>query len=135
MTNDKKVKSRPRPLSPHLQVYKPQLTSMTSILHRASIVAMFFIALLFVYHIFKEAFGIKCECYSWLTTDKNGQLVYKLLLSGMALVVSYWVCASIRHLCFDLGKGYEVETAYKTGWLSIIATLALTAFIINWGIL
>lgn len=135
MSKEKNVKSRPRPLSPHLQIYKPQMTSMSSIFHRASIVGMFFISLLFVYYIFKESFGFNCQCYNWLTTDETGIIFYKLGLSVSALVFSYWVCASIRHLFFDIGKGLDIPTAYKSGWLSIISTLALTAYIINFGIL
>ena len=135
MTKEKNVKSRPRPLSPHLQVYKPQLTSISSILHRASIVGMFFLTVIFTWILYKDSFAVQCDCHNWLKTDETGQIVYKLLLSGAALCVSYWICASIRHLAFDIGKGYDIPTAYKTGWLSFISTLALTAFIINWGIL
>lgn len=131
----KNVKSRPRPISPHLQVYKPQMTSMTSILHRASIVVMFFATLAFVYVLYKEAFAIECACYKWLMESDNGQLLFKIGLSFIALSASYWVCANIRHLFFDIGKGYDIPTAYRTGWLSIITALALAAYIINYGIL
>lgn len=135
MAKEKNVKARPRPLSPHLQVYKPQLTSFTSIVHRGSIVAMFFISLLFVHILGVQSFGVECKGYEWLTQSDDGKFAFKILLSLAALAASYWVCATIRHLFFDIGKGFDIPTAYKTGVLSIIAALALAAYIINFGIL
>jgi len=135
VNNNKNIKSRERPLSPHLQAYKPQLTSVTSILHRASIVGMFFMSLIFAWYIFFNAFSVQCMAYNWFTTNETGKVIYKVFLSGCALVFSYWLCASIRHLFFDIGKGYQLETAYKTGWASIIASLLIASSIIIWGIL
>ena len=124
---------RERPLSPHLQVYKPQITSALSIFHRASIITMYFAALAFVYFLYLQAFPFECACAAWLTGSETGQLIAKIALSGLALASSYWVCATIRHLFWDIGKGFEIKTAYKTGYLSIACTLVLTIAIIYFG--
>lgn len=135
MAEERKIKSRERPISPHLQVYKPQITSVLSILHRISTVVMYFAALLFTYVLYREAFGGECKCYAWLTESEEGKVVTKVVLSGFAVSASYWICATIRHLFWDIGKGFELSTAIKTGWLSVITTLALSAYIINYGVL
>ena len=121
---------RERPLSPHLQVYKPQFTSMLSIMHRGSIVAMYFVSLGFVYFLALQAFGFECMCANWLTTSETGIIVGKILLSCVAIAASYWIMATIRHLLWDIGYGFELDKAYKTAKISIIATLLLAAVII-----
>jgi succinate dehydrogenase / fumarate reductase cytochrome b subunit len=121
---------RERPLSPHLQVYKPQFTSMLSIMHRGSIVAMYFVSLVFVYFLALQAFGFECMCANWLTTSETGIIVGKLLLSGVALAASYWIMATIRHLLWDIGYGFELDKAYRTAKISVMATLILAGIII-----
>lgn len=121
---------REKPLSPHLQIYKPQFTSMLSIMHRGSIVAMYFISLAFVYFLALQAFGFECMCANWLTTTETGNLVGKLILSCVAVKASYWIMATIRHLLWDIGYGFELDKAYKTAKISIFSTLALSLLII-----
>jgi succinate dehydrogenase / fumarate reductase cytochrome b subunit len=121
---------RERPLSPHLQVYKPQLTSVLSILHRASIVAMYFGILIFCYIVFSFAFVQQCPITEWVKDSENGQLFLRLFLSFYAVASSYWVVATIRHLMWDFGYGFEIKTAYRTAYISIISTIILSAIII-----
>lgn len=135
MAEERKVKSRERPTSPHLQVYKPQLTSVTSILHRVSVVVSYVAVILFAHLIYKEAFFVDCDVIKWLTGTENGKLVTKVALSGFAVAVSYWIFATTRHLFFDIGKGFELSTANKTAWLSILASLGFAAYIIIYGVL
>lgn len=127
--NNNKI-GRERPLSPHLQVYKPQMTSTLSILHRASIVALYFGVLGLVMVLFHTAFDMECPLVDWLQNSDNGQLLKKLVLSFYSLAAAYWVCATIRHLAWDAGFGFDLKTAYMTGRISLVATIALTIFII-----
>ncbi len=127
---DNNITGRPRPLSPHLQVYKPQFTSVLSILHRASIVALYVGLFVLVFALANYAFIENCPVSAWLKTTSSGKLVTKLVLSGYALAASYWICATVRHLFWDMGKGFEIKTAYFTAKITIIATLVLAGFLI-----
>ncbi len=134
-SNNSNYTARPRPLSPHLQVYKPQFTSMLSIAHRASIVALFFGLVGFAAILADYSYIEHCPLANWLKNDSTGQILAKIVLSGYALAASYWVCATIRHLVWDTGRGFFITTAYKTAVISIVTTLILTALIIYFGIL
>lgn len=113
-----------RPLSPHLQVYKPQLTSMLSILHRGSGVFLMLGTPLLV---------------CWLGSIAGGATAYQhfqgfaghwfvtLLILGWTFSLFYHLCNGIRHLFWDVGRGFEIEDLYKSGWLVLIAAVVLTA--------
>ena len=51
----------------------------------------------------------------------------QLLLLGFSFAFFYHLCNGIRHLFWDMGKGFELDTATKTGWLAVIGAVALTA--------
>ncbi len=123
-TSDGKSGSRvERPLSPHLQVYRPQLTSMLSILHRIAGVALSVGTIVLIYWLFAiasgpEAFAQMQACFSsWIG---------RLLLFGWTFALFYHLCNGIRHLFWDAGKGYELGTASKSGVAAIIVAIALT---------
>ncbi len=116
-----------RPLSPHLQVYRPQLTSMLSILHRLTGVALAIGTLLLVYWLAAAAAGP--EAFS----DAQaliGSFVGRLLLFGWTFALFYHLCNGIRHLFWDAGWGFELTVAYRSGWLVVIASAALT--LLSW---
>ena len=112
-----------RPLSPHLQVYKPQLTSVLSITHRATGIALSVGLLLLVY---------------WLAAIASGPEAYRnvqhlflnpfaaLLLFGWTWALFYHLCNGIRHLFWDAGYGFDIPTVYKSGKAVVIASLLLT---------
>lgn len=112
-----------RPLSPHLQVYRPQLTSMLSILHRITGVALAIGTLLLVYWL--VALSIGPEAYAD-AEGVIGSFLGRLLLFGWSVALFYHLCNGIRHLFWDAGYGFELETAYRSGWIVMIASLALT---------
>ncbi len=118
-----------RPLSPHLQIYRPQLTSVLSILHRLTGVWLWVGALLLTYWLAAaaqgpEAFaGAQGFIGSWLGI---------LLLASWSLALFYHLCNGIRHLFWDAGFGFDLDTAYRSGWLVLVASLALTA--IAWAL-
>jgi succinate dehydrogenase / fumarate reductase cytochrome b subunit len=118
------MSTNPRPLSPHLQVYRWQLTMTMSILHRITGVALAVGTLLLVWWLLAAAAGP--EVYETARTCL-GSWVGRLLLFGWSFALFYHLLNGIRHLGWDLGLGFEIKTAYATGWtvwaLSILLTL------------
>jgi succinate dehydrogenase / fumarate reductase cytochrome b subunit len=122
------TKARPRPLSPHLDVYRWMITNTLSILHRATGVALT-VGLLLV------------AC--WLTTlayyPQNFAKFSEFMRSpiGLILLLSWSValyfhlCNGIRHLFWDTGRGFEIANATRSGYAVLIATIVLTA--ITWA--
>ncbi|WP_348675788.1 succinate dehydrogenase, cytochrome b556 subunit [uncultured Abyssibacter sp.] len=112
-----------RPLSPHLQVYKPQLTSVTSIVHRGTGIALAIGTLMLTAWVLSLAAGPEAlECFNAFAGSWIGQL----LLLGWTFSIFYHLCNGVRHLFWDAGKGLDVETAYKTGYAAIIGAVVLT---------
>ena len=112
-----------RPLSPHLQVYKPQLTSVLSILHRLTGVVLAIGTLLLVWWLIAAATGP--EAYDTVQ-GFIGSIIGRLMLLGWTFSLFYHLANGIRHLGWDTGRGFELGTAYMTGWLVVIAAVVLT---------
>ena len=116
-----------RPLSPHLQVYKPQLTSMMSIMHRITGFAL--------------AVGLIVPVM-WLMSLTQGPSAYAefhefmrsgfglTLLFGWTFSLSYHLLNGLRHLMWDSGRGLGIKTTYLTGWAVIVLSLIITAVLI-----
>ena len=115
--------TRNRPLSPHLQVYRPQITSVLSILHRITGVALGLGAVWVVAWLYLAAKGgpsfdtLRAFNSSWLGV---------LLLLGFAFALYYHLCNGIRHLAWDAGYGFDLKTTTLTGWVVVIAAAVLT---------
>ncbi len=118
-----------RPLSPHLQIYKPQISSFTSILHRATGIFLYFGVIIFCWTIFYYAYqleispqgleqGESCHCY-WR------YFLYSALLAW-AFSIYYHLCNGIRHLFWDIGKGFDKKTANYNGILVLVISLTTT---------
>ena len=123
------VANRPvhRPLSPHLQVYKPQLTSMLSILHRATGIALSVGALyLVIWVVFASA---SPRTYAMFQSF-NMSIVGRIFLGGWLFCIFYHLCNGIRHLFWDAGYGFELKDAYRSGWIVVVVSLAAT--IVSW---
>ena len=119
--------SDPRPLSPHLQIYRWQLTSVLSILHRMSGIALCAGAVLLVWWLGAAADGP--EAYAAFQ-GFIGSWYGLLLLFGWSVALFYHLCNGIRHLCWDTGRGLELKSVYASGWTVVAATVALT--VIAW---
>lgn len=129
MSSTKQRAHSERPLSPHLQVYKPQWTSVLSILHRASGVIIALSALLLVGWLGALAGGAPgYQIAHGFFTSWFGQL----LLFLWTLCTFYHLCNGIRHLIWDAGVGLELSTAYLSGKIVLGATLGLT--ILAWWV-
>ena len=118
-----------RPLSPHLSVYRWPVTMVTSILHRASGIAMAAGFIVLVAWLFDAASGP--EVYAVFFGAAN-TLIGKLFLIGWSWAFFYHLCNGIRHLVWDSGRGFEKSQATASAWFVIIGSLVLTAAF--WGI-
>ena len=112
-----------RPLSPHLQVYRPQLTSMSSILTRITGNALLVGTLLIVWWLLAAASG---EAYFNFVNAIVTSWVGKLVFLGSIWALWYHALAGLRHLYWDNGRGLDVPTAEKLGWACIIGSVVLT---------
>jgi succinate dehydrogenase / fumarate reductase cytochrome b subunit len=112
-----------RPLSPHLSIYRPQLTSMTSILTRITGNALLISALLVVWWLLAAATSPAYFAFAdGVLTSILGKLVMTLSLWGLW----YHSLAGVRHLIWDNGIGLDIPTAEKMGWAIIGGSLFLT---------
>ena len=122
--------NRPRLLSPHLQVYKPQLTSILSILHRGTGVVLSIGSVLLVSWIVALTLGESAyQIYSQLANNWFG----KLVIFGFTFGLFYHLSNGIRHLFWDAGYGYDLKDAYISGFAVIFSSLSLT--LITWLII
>ncbi len=121
------MSSSNRPLSPHLQVYRPQITSTLSILHRFTGVALAVGTLLLIYWLAAAASG--AEAFA-TAQGIIGSFIGRLLLFGWTFALFYHLCNGIRHLVWDAGYGFEIDTAERSGWVTVAASAALT--LLSW---
>lgn len=112
-----------RPLSPHLQVYRPQMTSVLSILHRITGVALATGGLLLVYWLVAAASGPEAFASAQALI---GSFFGQLFLFGWTFALFYHLCNGIRHLSWDIGLGLELPIVAITGWSVVGASVALT---------
>ena len=112
-----------RPLSPHLQIYRPQLTSVLSITHRATGIALLVGTLVLVYWLLAAASG--AEAYG-SAQQLLGSWLGRLVLLGFSFALFFHLCNGIRHLFWDAGLGFELKTAYASGNAVVIVSIAMT---------
>ena len=113
-----------RPLSPHLTIYRPQLTSMTSILTRITGNALLVGALLVVWWLLAAATSAEYfEMANWVMTSLLG----KLIMLGSIWALWYHTLAGVRHLIWDNAKGLDLTAACRLGWAVVIGSFVLTA--------
>ena len=112
-----------RPLSPHLQIYRKQLNSATSILNRITGIAMLGAALLIVWWLLAAATGqAYFDLVDGLMTSMLGDVVMTLSVLGLW----YHTLGGLRHLIWDTGRGLELEAADRMGWAMIVGAVVLT---------
>lgn len=113
-----------RPLSPHLQVYAPQLTSLTSISFRLSGIVLAAGVFMLVWWVLAAASGP--EAFA-VVQGFLGSWLGLVMLFGWSLALFWHLANGIRHLFWDAGYGYELATAYRSGWAAVAVTVILTA--------
>ncbi len=119
---------KPRPLSPHLQIYKPQITSVLSISHRITGVALSAGTLVLVAWIAAAAFG-DAATYSRIAAI-IGSWFGQILLFGWSVALYYHLLNGIRHLFWDAGHGFALPTMEKSGYAVLAGTALLT--VLTW---
>jgi succinate dehydrogenase / fumarate reductase cytochrome b subunit len=119
-----------RPLSPHLQVYKLPLSAVLSIFHRITGVALSVGTLLLVWWLIAASMGPEA-----FDTAQNaiGSWIGRLLLFGWSYALFFHLCNGVRHLFWDVGRGYEIPTVAASNWVVVMVSLVLTAIAWIWG--
>ncbi len=123
--------SRPRPTTPHMQIYRPLINMVMSILHRITGAALYFGTLLLAWWLVAAATGP--DYFNYV----NGLLatpVGLLVLVGYTWALMHHMLGGIRHLIWDTGRGFDLSTVDRLSWGSIIGSLALTAGIWLWAL-
>lgn len=116
-----------RPLSPHLTIYRPQMSSISSILVRISGVSLSFGFVLIVWWLLAASTNIKYfESANSILSSWFGIVV----LIGSVWALCYHSLGGIRHLIWDMGYGFDLKIADRMGWAVIIGSFVLTFVII-----
>jgi succinate dehydrogenase / fumarate reductase, cytochrome b subunit len=118
-----------RPLSPFMFPiwYRFQITSALSILHRLTGIALAAGSILLAWWLVSVAAG--GESFAW-THAFIASPVGLLLLFGWSIAFFYHLCNGVRHLAWDAGYGFELRSAYRSGYGVLAATVLLT--LITW---
>ena len=126
--------TRDRPLSPHLQIYRWQWTMVLSITQRMTGVALAAGTLLLVWWLIAAAAG--AEPYA-AVQGAVSHWIGRTLLLGWTYALFYHLCNGIRHLFWDVGRGFELGTGYASAWAVVLVSLAMTAlaWLIGYGVI
>ena len=116
-----------RPLSPHLLIYRPQLTSMLSIFHRATGLALGVGTLLLVWWLIAAA--TSDDAYAIVAGVIRSPIGF-LLMVGWTGSLWYHFCNGIRHLAWDFGYGFELPRVHASGYTMLAAAAVLT--VLTW---
>tara|TARA_Y100000590_G_scaffold28205_1_gene31667 strand:- start:2554 stop:2946 length:393 start_codon:yes stop_codon:yes gene_type:complete len=115
-----------RPLSPHLQVYKWQISMFLSILHRASGTVLGLGTLLLAYWLISIAMGPEvfsdAQCFL-------GSIFGRIILFGFTAALILHFLNGVRHLFWDAGYGFELSTSKFSGWIVFLLTILLTILV------
>jgi succinate dehydrogenase / fumarate reductase cytochrome b subunit len=123
---DRTMKNK-RPLSPHLQIYKPQLTSVLSITHRFTGVVLSLFSILIPFSLVFISFG---SDYYQLFLQILDHIIIKIILIGTVFSLAFHLSNGVRHLFWDMGLGLSIKDSYMSGYLVILLSLVLTLFVI-----
>ena len=125
MANDSRSATRARPLSPHLQIYRWPVTMATSIVHRGTGLALSAGTLLVIWWLVALASGdSQFAQFSIVARNPVGQIV----LFGFVWSLAFHLLNGIRHLAWDVGYGFSVPTANRSGVLVVVLS-----FIVAFG--
>jgi succinate dehydrogenase / fumarate reductase cytochrome b subunit len=111
------------PLSPHLQIYRLPLTAVLSIVHRATGVVLALGSLLLVWVLASAASGPPAYAFAY---QHMASWYGQVFLFGLTFSLYLHFCNGIRHLFWDVGMGFELETVDLTAKLAIAMAIVLT---------
>lgn len=115
-----------RPLSPHLQIYKPMLTMMMSIFHRVTGAALYLGTILLAWWLIAAATG---PDYFNFVNELFGSFIGRLVLFGFSWALFHHMLGGIRHLVWDTGRGFDLPTVEIMAWATLIGSMSLTVII------
>ena len=123
-----------RPLSPHLQIYKPMLTMMISILHRITGVGLYFGIILLVWWLTAASIS---ESYFDFVQGFFGHWFGRLVLFGFTWALIHHALGGLRHLLWDTGRGYDLNVVEWLARANLAGSIVLTLllWIIGYGAL
>lgn len=121
------MSSNERPLSPHLQIYRPQLTSVMSISHRATGILLALGLIVLTYWLLAAAAGPGAFDTAQAVL---GSWIGRVLLFFWSFAVFYHLCNGMRHLVWDTGHALDLDPVYTGGYLAVVAAILLT--LITW---
>ena len=119
-----------RPLSPHLQIYKPIPTMVMSIVHRITGVALYFGTILVAWWLIAAAIG---PDYFEFVQMVMGSIVGRVILFGFTWALLHHMIGGIRHLIWDTGAMFDKHTATKMAYVSITLSVILTFVVWSLG--
>lgn len=120
-----------RPLSPHLTIYKPQISSVLSIMHRISGAYLFAGILVFAWWIVIAVYcAAESDLSKWSFFVEN--IIGKIMIFGWSAALFYHMLNGVRHLYWDCGRGFDKKSVTISGVVVIIGAMLLT--IISWYI-
>jgi len=114
---------RPRPLSPNIQIYRPQLTSVLSIANRITGIVLSAGAVGLVIWLCAAVAGPGPYA---IVQHAIGSWIGRIVMLGLTLAFFLHMCGGIRHLVWDTVHGFELRSIYISGWSVVAASVALT---------
>jgi succinate dehydrogenase / fumarate reductase cytochrome b subunit len=123
-----------RPLSPHLQIYKPMLSMMMSIMHRITGGALFFGTILLVWWLSAAAIS---DGYFETVQGFFGHWLGRFILFGFTWALIHHALGGIRHFIWDLGKGFDLATVETLVKANLIGSIVLTIllWVVGYGVM
>lgn len=112
-----------RPLSPHLQVYRPIITMVASIMHRITGAALYFGTVLLAWWLIAAAVG---EDYFETVNAIYGSFLGRLILFGFTWALMHHMLGGLRHFVWDVGRGFDADTREKMAYATFIGGGVLT---------
>jgi succinate dehydrogenase / fumarate reductase, cytochrome b subunit len=119
------MQNKERPLSPHISIYKPQITSVMSILHRIS-GSVLFLGLIIISWIIICSIFKMLDKQPHIISSLKGCMIAKIAIIAWLVALYYHFLNGIRHLFWDIGKGYDLKIVTRTGIIVLVVTAILT---------
>jgi succinate dehydrogenase / fumarate reductase cytochrome b subunit len=131
MANDKPAA---RPLSPHLQIYRPMLTMMMSIMHRITGIGLYFGIILLVWWLTAASIS---DGYFDLVQGFFGHWFGRLLLFGFSWALIHHALGGLRHLLWDTGRGFDLRLIESLARANLAGSIVLTVllWVVGYGVM
>ena len=118
--------AKPRPLSPHLTIFRPLVTMVMSIVHRMTGAALYFGTLILAWWLVAAASG---PAYFDFVNGLFGSFLGRLVLFGYTWALIHHMLGGLRHLYWDTGRGLDPPPASRLAWATVVGSAALTLLV------